>query len=93
MERQHSSEQNRLMDGNIYVLNVPAPTQKGGQIRGSGRTPRPSAPPPVPPPPVPPPPIPPPPPPPKDYPSAPFLGKEPTSKSISRLKAQFEQRH
>ena len=88
MERQHSSEQNRLMDGNIYVLNVPAPTQRGGQIRGSGRTPRPSAPPPVPPPPIPPPP-----PPPKDYPSAPFLGKEPTSKSISRLKAQFEQRH
>ena len=88
MERQQSSEQNRLMDGNIYVLNVPAPTQRGGQIRGSGRTPRPSAPP------IPPPPIPPPPPPPKDYPpSAPFIGKEPTSKSINRLKAQFEQRH
>ena len=93
MERQQSSEQNRLMDGNIYVLNVQGPVERGGHARGSGRGPiHPSAPPPPPPPP-PPPSIPPPPPPPKDYPSAPFIGKPATTKGVDRLKAKFEQRH
>lgn len=93
MERkQNSVESNRLMDGNIYVLNVATPTPRGEPTRGSGRGARPlDQPPPIPPPP---PSIPPPPPPPKDYPSAPpFVGKPPTSQTVNRLKSQFEQRH
>ena len=93
MERkQNSVESNRLMDGNIYVLNVATPIQRQEPARGSGRGTRPLDPPP----PIPPPPtsIPPPPPPPKDYPSAPpVVGKPPTSQTVNRLKSKFEQRH
>ena len=105
MKRQQSSENNKLIEGNVYVLNVGAPLpqqtqpQRGVPIRKSGR--RPISPPPQithhptapPPPPIPPPPTAPPPPPPKDYPpTAPFVGKPPTSQSVNRLKSQFENR-